>query len=238
MGHGAKVPALIQRGTKSTWLRSFLAHLVWSQVTWCWIKNQAPTAEVTGYDFKPSHSHKCSLSSGLHGCRPHQANETKSIFVPIKLNNSRELYLNGPFQHVLILFSGILCFFSKLSQGCRKKLVWEYQDEGMYICRWSTVDSQCHLVVAWLREVTSLGVNKGFKRAKINTKKTKTKDRKVAQASHDCQALASVDQHQLKSQLLQLFTDYNNRHLNEENNRKVNKREKNWVFNMEVHNSY
>lgn len=121
-GKRVKVPAEIQRGTKSTWwLRSLLPLFTWYEVRWpsteshcCWLKNQAPTAEVTGYDFKPSHSHKCSLSSGLHGCRPHQANETKSIFVPIKLNdNSRELYLNEPFQHVLKLFSGILvfCFF-------------------------------------------------------------------------------------------------------------------------------
>lgn len=46
------------------------------------------------------------------------------------------------------------------------KFVWEDQDERMYNDHWSLVDSQCHLVVTWHREVAPLEVDKGAKTAK------------------------------------------------------------------------
>lgn len=114
----------------------------------------AGSAEVTGYDFKPSHSHKCSLSSGLHGCRPHRANTTKSIFVPIKLkNNSRELYLNEPFQHVLKLFSGILFFVFLFFTNYLKAAVKSLSERTkMKECTTAAGPQWTHSAIWWWRD--------------------------------------------------------------------------------------
>lgn len=150
-------------------------NLVWSRVTLHGVSlmqvkewsAQRRGQRGSSYHFEPTRWVGMQSDSWFAWSPAHyRANDTKSIFVPVELDDSCQDSQWTFSACIVKLFSGISFHLLKgnFLKATAKSYAWGERDGGMYTDCWSLMDSQCHPVVAWTDDVAVLGIYKGYKK--------------------------------------------------------------------------